>query len=55
MPSLKELQHEYDSPLGLWRIDRNPAEVGFLHAGSTRDFSRFSRRQLGHFAGCSRT
>ena len=29
MPTLKELQHEYDSTRGLWCIDRNPAEVDY--------------------------
>jgi hypothetical protein len=29
MPTLKELQHEYDTTRGLWCIDRNPAEVDY--------------------------
>ena len=29
MPSLKQLQHEYDRTRGLWCIDRNPAEVDY--------------------------
>ena len=38
---------------------RAPVEVGIEmarhQAGSTRVFSRISRRQFGHFAGCSKT
>jgi len=29
MPTLKELQHEYDTTRGLWCIDWNPAEVDY--------------------------
>jgi hypothetical protein len=29
MPSLKQLQHEYDTTRGLWCIDRNPADVDY--------------------------
>jgi hypothetical protein len=29
MPSLKQLQHEYDSTRGLWCIDRHPADVDY--------------------------
>ena len=29
MPTLKQLQHEYDTTRGLWCIDRNPGEVDF--------------------------
>jgi hypothetical protein len=29
MPTKKDLQHAYDTTLGLWCIDRNPAEVDY--------------------------
>ena len=29
MPSLKQLQHEYDRTRGLWCIDRNPIAVDY--------------------------
>ena len=29
MPTLEQLQHEYDTTRGLWCIDRNPAEVDY--------------------------
>ena len=29
MPTLKQLQHEYDTTRGLWCIDRHPDEVDY--------------------------
>ncbi len=29
MPTLKQLQHEYDTTRGLWCIDRHPAHVDY--------------------------
>jgi hypothetical protein len=29
MPTLRQLQHEYDKTRGLWCIDRNPLEVDY--------------------------
>jgi len=29
MPTLKQLQHEYDTTRGLWCIDRHPADVDY--------------------------
>jgi len=51
MPSLKQLQHEYDRTCGLWCIDRNPAEVDYewikRNAFQLEDHLKGSNEELG--------
>ena len=51
MPSLKQLQHEYDRTRSLWCIDSNPAEVDYewikTNAFQLEDYLKGSNEELG--------